>query len=261
MFVLDSPIIADWVDEAAAAAKVKCRVAVSVFAGLKRQGIENGKPAVDLAKRVLASKHMQLEGYMAYSGDASHTHGWEKRRKRSAMDLAGVQETVALSKKDGLPVKIVSGGSTGTYNMDKDLGLTELECGSYVFMDSAYQKVGGKTNDTQYTDFDTSLTVLVTVDHKLHPKLVTTDYGNKALARPTDIVKGMPWLHVINQGAEYGGLTWEDGGGEIKVGDRLDIYCTNLDMSTNCYDRYYIAKGNQIVDVWPIMGRSGAAQR
>lgn len=261
MFVVDDAIVADWVEQAAAAAKVKCRVAVSVFAGMKRQGVENGKPAVDLAQKLLSSKHIQFEGYMAYSGDASHTKTWEARRKRSAMDLVGVQETVALSKKAGLPVNIVSGGSTGTYNIDKELGLTELECGSYVFMDSAYQKVGGKSDDTVYTDFENSLTVLVTVDSKRHSDQVTIDYGNKALARPTDMVKGMPWLQVFNQGAEYGGLKWKDGGGELKVGDRLDIYCTNLDMSTNCYDRYYIAKGNQIVDVWPIMGRSGAAQR
>ncbi|MGH9718917.1 MAG: hypothetical protein ACRD8O_01785, partial [Bryobacteraceae bacterium] len=132
---------------------------------------------------------------------------------------------------------------------------------SYVFMDSAYQKVGGKTNDDLYTDFENSLTVLVSVDSKHHPNQVTIDYGNKALARPTDMVKGMPWLEVFNQGAEYGGLRWKDGGGELKVGDRLEIYCSNLDMSTNCYDRYYIAKGNNIVDAWPIMGRSGAAQR
>ena len=56
-------------------------------------------------------------------------------------------------------------------------------------------------------------------------------------------------------------LKWKDGEGELKVGDRVEIYCSNLDMSTNCYDRYYIAKGDQIVDAWPIMGRSGAAQR
>ena len=46
-----------------------------------------------------------------------------------------------------------------------------------------------------------------------------------------------------------------------KLGDRLEIYCTNLDQSTNAFDRYYIAQGDRIVDVWPIMGRSGAAQR
>ena len=32
-------------------------------------------------------------------------------------------------------------------------------------------------------------------------------------------------------------------------------------MSTNAYDHYYVARGDQIVDVWPIMGRSGSAQR
>lgn len=261
MFVVDDPLAFNWVEQAAEASKVKCRIAVSVFAGMKRQGIENGKPAVELAQKVISSKHAQFEGYMAYSGTASHTKGFENRKKQTADDLSGVQETVALSKKSGLPVKIVSGGSTGTYNMDKDYGLTELECGSYVFMDSAYMKIGGKSDNTVYSDFDGSLTVLTTIDSKRHPNIATIDYGNKAMARPTDTVKGMPWAKVGNQGAEYGALEWKDGDRDLKLGERVEIYCTNLDMSTNCYDRYYIARGNQIVDIWPIMGRSGAAQR
>jgi len=74
-------------------------------------------------------------------------------------------------------------------------------------------------------------------------------------------VKAMPWLQVGVQGAEYGALTWKDGDHAPKLGDRLEIYCTNLDQSTNAFDRYYVAQGDKIVDVWPIMGRSGAAQR
>ncbi len=261
MFVVDDHAVLDNVQEAAAAAKVKCRVAVSVYAGLTRQGIANGKPAVELAQKVASSKNVSLEGFMAYSGYASHTKGFAARKKKTAEDLAGVNETVALCKKAGLPVGIVSGGSTGTYNMDHEFGLTELECGSYVFMDSIYREVGGQSNDAVYTDFDNSLSVITTVDSKHHAGQVTTDYGNKAMAQLTDKVKGKDWLHVDKQGAEYGLLRWKDGGGEIKVGDRVEIYCSNLDMSTNCYDRYYIAKGDQIVDVWPIMGRGGAAQR
>jgi len=261
MFVVDDPRVVDRVQEAAEAARVKARVAVAVFAGLKRQGIANGQPAVDLARKIAMSKNIQLEGFMAYSGTASHTRTFAARCKQSEKDLAGVNETIALARKAGLPIGIVSGGSTGTYNIDKPYGLTELECGSYVFMDSLYKAVGGKSNDNVYHDFESSLSVLVTVDSKHHPGQVTMDYGNKAMARPTDVVKGVPWLKVANQGAEYGLLQWTDGGGEIKVGDRFEIYCSNLDMSTNCYDRYYIAKGNDIIDVWPIMGRSGAAQR
>jgi D-serine deaminase-like pyridoxal phosphate-dependent protein len=71
----------------------------------------------------------------------------------------------------------------------------------------------------------------------------------------------MPTVDVTIQGAEYGGLKWKDGDHDFKLGDRVEIFCTVLDDSTNYYDRYYVARGEQIVDVWPIMGRSGAAQR
>jgi D-serine deaminase-like pyridoxal phosphate-dependent protein len=261
MFVTDDPQVVDWVEEAAAAAKAKLKIAVSVNASMDRQGIEAGEPALKLAQKISSSECIQFQGFMAYSGTAAHTHGWAERRTRSANDLAGVRETIGLARKAGLPVNIVSGGSTGTYNIDHDNGLTELEAGSYVFMDTAYFGIGSKNGDTTYSDFEGSLTVLTTVDAKLHPGLATTDYGNKAMVRPTDKVKGMPWLEVGTQGAEYGALKWKDGDGDLKLGQRVEIYCSNLDMSTNCYDRYYVAKGDQIVDVWPIMGRSGAAQR
>jgi D-serine deaminase-like pyridoxal phosphate-dependent protein len=143
MFVIDDPQVLAWTEEAAAARNAKLRVGVSVFAGLTRQGIANGQPAVDLAQQVARSKRATFEGFMAYSGNAAHTRTWEARRKKSDDDLAGVRETLALARKAGLPVGWVSGGSTGTYNIDKEHGLTELEAGSYVFMDTAYFAIGG----------------------------------------------------------------------------------------------------------------------
>jgi D-serine deaminase-like pyridoxal phosphate-dependent protein len=260
-FVVDDPLVVDWIEQAAEAENARLKMLVSVYAGLSRQGIENGQPALELAQKVASSKRMKFDGIMAYSGFASHTHGWQKRREQSAKDMAQARETVELCKKSGLPVNIFTGGSTGTYNIDHENGLTELEAGSYVFMDTAYFAVGGKDNDAAYTDFGGALTILTTVDSKRHPNQVTIDYGNKAGVRATDAVKGMPWLEVATQGAEYGLLKWKDGSSEPKLGDRLEIYCTTLDNSTNYYDRYYVAQGDRIVDVWPIMGRSGAAQR
>jgi D-serine deaminase-like pyridoxal phosphate-dependent protein len=93
-----------------------------------------------------------------------------------------------------------------------------------------------------------------------HRKQCTIDAGNKALLKPTDEVKGRPEVKVENQGAEYGLLKWEDGDG-FKLGERVELYPSNLDMSTSVYDRYYVARGDRIIDVWPIMGRAGAAQR
>jgi D-serine deaminase-like pyridoxal phosphate-dependent protein len=261
MFVVDDAQVLQWVTEAAAAANTKLRIAVSVDANMPRQGIENGQAALELAQKVHSAKRVQFEGFMAYSGGAAHTKVWTNRRKRSSDDLAGVRESVALAKKSGLPVNIVTGGSTGTYNIDHDNGLTELEAGSYVFMDTAYFSIGGQDDDKVYSDFKGALTVLTTVDSKHHPNLVSTDYGNKAITRPTDQVKGMPWLQVGTQGAEYGALKWTATDKDVKLGDRVEIYCSNLDMSTNAFDRYYVTKGDQLVDVWPIMGRSGAVQR
>ncbi len=261
MFVVDDAQVLGWVEEAAVAWSTRLRIGVSVFAGMTRQGIANGQPAIELAQQVACSKRMNFEGFMAYSGGASHTKTWGARRKKSGEDLAGVRETVALAQKVGLPVGWVSGGSTGTYNIDKEQGLTELEAGSYVFMDTAYFAIGGKSDDAVYNDFAGALTVLTTVESKHHPRQVTIDYGNKALNQATDQVKGMPWLQVGSQGAEYGLLQWLDGPRDVKLGDRVEIYPTKLDMSTAVYDRYYVVKGEQVVDVWPIMGRGGAAQR
>jgi len=260
-FVIDDPLVFDWVEQAAEAKNAHVRVLVSVYAGLTRQGIECGQPALELAQKIASSKHMTFEGIMAYAGYAAHTKTWEKRREQSGKDMAGARETVDLCKKSGLPVNIFTGGSTGTYNIDHEFGLTELEAGSYVFMDTRYFVIGGKGDDTAFNDFACALTVLTTVDDKRHSHQVTIDYGNKAGVRPTDKVKGMPWLEVSTQGAEYGLLTWKDADRDLKLGDRVEIYCTVLDDSTNYYDRYYVARGDQIVDVWPIMGRSGAAQR
>lgn len=263
MFVADDPQVIDWVQEAADAHNAKVRMLVSVYAGMNRQGCEGGQQAVDLAKKVAGSKRMSFEGFMAYSGNAAHTKGFEARKQKSMDVLAGVRESKALALKAGLPVNIMTGGSTGTYNIDHETGLSELEAGTYVFMDTEYFIVGGKDGDMhRYTDWKPAMTVMTTVDAQHHPNYITTDYGTKAVAKPTDEVKDMPWLKVGTGGAEYGALTWTDGQGFPKLGDRVEIYCTNLDQSTNAYDRYYVCQGEKLVDVWPIMGRTGLpAQR
>jgi D-serine deaminase-like pyridoxal phosphate-dependent protein len=255
--VVDDPLAAQWLQDAAAAQNIKLRTVVDVYAGLTRHGIEKGQPALDLAKQVDSSKNLKLVGMMGYAGNAAHTHGWVDRLKKSREDTAGMLETVATARAAGLPMEIVTGGSTGTYNIDSETkGLTELQAGSFVFMDTLYRAIGGKENSHEYDDFGMALTVLTTVISTRHPGQVTIDAGNKALLKPTDQVKGRPEVEVKNQGAEYGILV-----GSFKLGERVEIYPSNLDMSTNVYDRYYVTKGEQIVDVWPIMGRTGAAQR
>lgn len=259
--VLDDPITVDALEEALAAAHAKMNVIVDVFAGLNRQGCQPGEPALQLAQKVDQSKHLKLVGMMGYSGNASHTHGWEARKKRSTDDVAAMLGTVELCRKSGLPIEIITGGSTGTYNIDTENHLTELQAGSYIFMDTIYRKIGGKTDENVYADFEPALSVMTTVISKTRLDQCAVDYGNKAMLRETDEVKGQPGIRIQSGGAEYGMLLWNDSGRDIKLGSRLEIYPSNLDTSVNVYDRIYVARNESIVDVWPIMGRAGAVQR
>ncbi|HEV3061066.1 MAG TPA: alanine racemase [Vicinamibacterales bacterium] len=260
--VVDDPLAAEWLQAAAAADGLKLRTIVDVYAGLTRHGIEIGAPALDLAKKVDRSKNLTLVGMMGYAGAAAHTHGWDDRKKKSREDTAGLLESVAAARSAGLPIDIVTGGSTGTYNIDSESqGLTELQAGSFVFMDTLYREIGGKNDSHVFDDFGMALTVMTTVISRRHPHRCTIDAGNKALLTPTDRVKGRPEVKVETQGAEYGILVWDAGDRGFKLGERVEVYPSNLDMSTNVYDRYYVTRGEQIVDVWPIMGRAGAPQR
>ncbi|MEZ5402977.1 MAG: alanine racemase [Bryobacteraceae bacterium] len=256
--IVDDPWMADQFDEAAGAERTKMNIIVEINAGLIRAGIEPGAKAFELVKKVMGKKNLEFKGLMAYSGTASHTKGWEARKKRSMGDIAGMLETAEMCKKAGIPVEIRTGGSTGTYNIDPG-HLTELQAGSYMFMDTLYIKVGSKSGHEIYDDFAQSLTVLTTVIVRQHDGTATIDTGIKGMLKPTDTVKGRPDIVVENQGAEYGILKWKSN--DLALGSRVELYPTHLDSTTNVYDRYYLAKGENIVGAWPIMGRAGAAQR
>ena len=58
-----------------------------------------------------------------------------------------------LLRRNGHDVEILSGSSTGTYNIDSSIdGMTEMQSGSYVFMDVEYRKIGGESGPV-YEDF------------------------------------------------------------------------------------------------------------
>ena len=262
MFVVEDPIIVDQLEEFAAAEKVRFNVVVDNDVGIGRQGVMPGREGLELSQRVMKAKHLKLAGLMGYSGAASHAKGWKHRSEVSNGAIDKLMESVQLCRKAGIPVDIVTGGSTGSYNIDsarKD-GLTELQAGSYACMDSNYYHIGSKDGSKSYNDFDIALTVLTTVISKHYPKKVAVDAGNKSMTQPTDMVKGRPDLRVERAGAEYGRVLWDDADPEPKLGDQLEIVLSNLDMSVNCFDRMFVCKGDQVVDVFSVLGRTGPSQ-
>jgi D-serine deaminase-like pyridoxal phosphate-dependent protein len=171
--------------QAAEHAKIAFDVLVDLDVGDRRTGIQPGEPAVELAKAIGKHARLHVRGVQAYAGFASHVVGFEERQKTSREAMSKAVETAERLAKAGFDAAIVSGGSTGTYNIDSGLrGVTELQVGSYVFMDVDYRRIGGKSGAV-YTDFQPSLSVLATVVSTTHADRVTIDAGTKAIDTTT----------------------------------------------------------------------------
>jgi D-serine deaminase-like pyridoxal phosphate-dependent protein len=259
--VFDHAEHAKQLSEAAVAAKLNLNVMMDVDPAGRRTGIPPGEAAIALAEKVAKLPNLKLRGIHGYSGASAHVNTFEARRKHSASMMTPVLETFASLKKRGLPVEIMSGGSTGTYNIDPELeGMTELQCGSYVFMDVDYRAIGGQ-GGAVYEDFAPSLTVMATVISRNHADRATTDAGIKAFA--TDRVKFAPEIKGATGvtmgfgGDEHGILSFNNPSRDFKIGDRLEFIIPHCDPNVNLYDRIFCVRGENVVDVWRTVGRYG----
>lgn len=262
MCAVDDAAVVDSLNEAAGAAKTKASVVVDIDVGIGRQGVLTVEEAFELAQRISKSPNLRLAGLMGYSGAASHGVGWENRKKISHEAVAKLLDAVAMCRKAGMEIGIVTGGSTGSYDIDSDIKeMTELQAGSYALMDARYRTIGGKSGTANFDDFGCALTVLTRVISKKYPNKAVIDAGNKALTRETDVVKDWPGVEPRSAGAEYGMLVWKNTDREPKLGDLAEIFMTNLDMSVNMFDRMLVCRNDQVVDAFSILGRSGPPQR
>jgi D-serine deaminase-like pyridoxal phosphate-dependent protein len=229
---------------------------VDVDVGDRRTGVLPGQPAVELAQRISREKWLQLRGVQAYAGHASHVVGFEARERTSREAMAKAVDTRDRFLKAGLPAEILSGGSTGTYNIDSSIkGVSELQVGSFVFMDVDYRRIGNKGGGAIYTDFRPSLAVLATVVSASHPDRVTIDAGTKAIdTTVTHRAEAKNWegLSYNRGGDEFGILTANEGGRLPRLGDRVEFIVPHCDPTTNLYNCLYALRGDNVDSIWPI---------
>jgi D-serine deaminase-like pyridoxal phosphate-dependent protein len=257
IFSVDDERNARDLDAAAGAARIKLNLAIDLLVG-NRTGIEPGEPAAALARLIAKLPNAKFAGLQAYSGNSSHVNGFEQRKRFSREIMARAIETRRLIEKSGIPCNWVSGGSTGTYNIDSEIdGITEIQPGSFMFMDTDYNRIGGADGPV-YRDFKNSLTVLTTVISKPSKNAVIVDGGFKAFAtdRPfTPVPKTMEGVTYTWGGDEHGKLTSAQGAIAAELGDRIEFIVPHCDPTVNLYDNIHVLKGNVVEAVWPITAR------
>ncbi len=231
---------------------------VDVEVGGRRTGVEPGQPALDLGRAVMAERALNLRGLQGYAGQCAHVSGWEARRRASLKWMRKLMKTRDLFDKHGLPVEIVTGGSSGTFDIDVELaGLTELQSGSYCVMDLDYRRIGGKGGPA-YDAFEMALTVLTTVVSRPSAELAIVDAGFKSFSTdkpfPPEAVE-WPGLEYSWAGDEHGRLTIADPDRAPRLGDRIEFFPPHCDPTINLYDRLYAMRGDTVEGVWDIAAR------
>lgn len=258
MSIVDHPDHAEQLSQAAVAENVNLNILIDIDPIGRRTGVAAGNPAKELARRVSRLQNLRLRGIHSYSGASSHVTGFEERQAHSKRVMTAPIETYFELVKEGIPLEIMSGGSTGTYNIDPDFdGMTELQVGSYVFMDVDYRIIGGKSGP-EYDDFGQSLSVIATVISKNHSDRATVDAGFKAVAADRDFgpdLKDITGVEYRFGGDEHGILQLDDPSREIRLGDRIELMVPHCDPNVNLYDRIYCLRGDNVEAVWPVTGK------
>jgi D-serine deaminase-like pyridoxal phosphate-dependent protein len=259
MAVADHPQPVDAIGAAAAEAGVRLNLLVDLDMGLHRTGIADRQAAVALARRIAEHPALGFAGVQAYAGHLQHLGDYESRRAMSLAALDEVRGTLEALAEARLPAPIVTGSGTGTFAIDVEAGVfTELQCGSYLFMDVEYDAVGQKDGGGQL--FAPALFVEATVISANAPAFVTIDSGLKAFATEgpkPKVVAGAPdGASFFFMGDEHGAVAAAaDDPARPPLGNRVVLQAPHCDPTVNLYDRYHVVRGDTLVAIWPIEAR------
>ena len=254
----DTPENARLLAEAADSLGLVADVVVDVDPGGHRTGITPGRPALELAQLVDRLPSLRLRGMLCYDGGSQHVTGFEKRESQTLERLVPAAETFEQFQRAGLSTEIFSGGGTGTYNIDHQTpGLTDVQVGSYVFMDAQYMGIGGMNDADVYSDFNPALTILTTVLNAQYEGRATTDAGAKActINRPWAIVKGETGMSYTSGSDEFGSIRYEDPSRTYQVGEKLELIVSHCDPVVNLYDQMYAVRNGVVESVWEVSAR------
>lgn len=253
---VDHPRNARELNDAARALGIKADVVVDVAVGT-RSGVPP-EQALALVQMVDKLPNLKLRGMLSYDGGAQHIKGFKKRYDETLKRLEPNVRVFEAMKKSGLSTEIFSGGGSGTYNIvTKIPGFTDVQAGSYIFMDAQYLEIGGIENEEVFTDFSPSLTVMATILNTYFANRITTDAGAKALTlnQPPAIVIGEPGFKYNAGSDEFGSITYEKANKQYEVGDRLELIVPHCDPAVNEYDVMYATRKDKVEAVWEISAR------
>jgi D-serine deaminase-like pyridoxal phosphate-dependent protein len=247
--------------EALEASGFPFHVWLEVDCGDHRCGVDpEGREAAALAAALAASPRLCFDGLLTHSGQAY--------RATSPVGLPGIaeQERRVMTqladrlRRAGVEVPAVSIGSTPAMSAAASLeGVDEARPGNYVFYDFTQVELGSCEVG------DCALTVLSSViSCQPGARYAVVDAGALALSKDPGRGGGKPTLGEVfedyrgarlSAGVRLTGLSQEHGllSAPLPVGTRLRILPNHSCLTAACFDGYWVLRGTQVVDRWPIL--------
>jgi 3-hydroxy-D-aspartate aldolase len=233
-------------------------VLVDVDVAMGRTGCRDQEVIVRLAEQAARTPGLEFRGLQHYAGQVMHVTGHDARRSKSLRLWEQIEVIVAALAGRGFTPAVVTGGGTGTYDIDCEVGcITDLQVGSYALMDQEYLDIGGRDGGV-FDDFDVSLRVAATAISQPLDNVITFDAGYKAFA--SDSVKPRP-LTVPGAGEyrfagdEHGVLLLGSAAQEPLLGTVQQFVVPHCDPTVNLYDAYWLCRDGLAFERWPVAAR------
>lgn len=218
--------------------------------GMRRCGVTTKEEYLALARLIMSLPGLEYAGIQAYAGYAAHLTDASERVRVTNANLDRVRELIRYLGDNGVTVTAVSGASTGTSAIVAPSGVyTELQAGSYLFMDATYNRLG--------LPFVNSLYVLSTVI-STRPGITVLDVGAKGLAadqNPPELLTldGVRVTGEMSMNEEH--LKLYNASLSLAVGDKVLIVPGHCCTTVNLYDQLYVMKDGRVIDRLPITAR------
>lgn len=254
---LDSLEAAQGLSSAAAKAGMEIGVLVEEDVGLGRVGLADPHRLVALASSITILPGLRLAGFNFYPG---HVKAVDAEGMSAFHALAPVlEETVALWRAAGLPLEVISGGSTPTLFHSHELPfLNEIRPGTYVFNDRNTVESGAATLA------DCAAHILVTVVSTSRASGLIVDGGSKTfssdrLSTGGEVTFGLlreaPEAKFVKMNEEHGYIDLPPEARRFRIGDRLRILPNHICVAVNLHERVFGVRGEQVEQIWEIEAR------
>ncbi|MBS0396412.1 MAG: alanine racemase [Proteobacteria bacterium] len=254
----DSPQSAAELGRVAGEVGRRLGVLVELDAGQGRSGAETLADVEAVVRAVAALPALELRGLQHYFGHLQHLADAAHRRTRVAESVAAARRIVSALGAGGVRLGIVSGGGTGTLLAAAETGFyTELQAGSYVFMDAQYEDA---LAEDATLDFHPALFVAARVcgvQSAAARGYVTIDAGQKALSidPPGPRLRAAAAGRYEFFGDEHGRWRLAPGAAPPARAARVDLVPGHCDPTVALHDVYHVFRGTELVALWPVDAR------